>query len=271
MIEQIPNPPDTNASNNRSVISSVASGFWSVVTLGYSSTSPSSSPKKLATLTDASSIESIDCQSRLLALQSCHALLILSNYCTSEHVRNPYRLALFHFTDIQGMDACLVPQRFWIQFKSCCIACWHYFFRRANKHTEFGAIGLVQSRLYEAVQHFLSDNEQWPIHVVLVHAFAQESAFQNVYFVTSQCRLPCELHCCKNAYRNRSCNFCFTKIILLRKIVPILRVVYSATERNSHHIYMALIILLILSEDDLFNKSIHGIVSVFLLLLSQSK
>ena len=42
-----------------------------------------------------------------------------------------------------------------------------------------------------------------------------------------------------------------------------MKVVYTAPERNSHHIYMALIIILILSEDDLFNKTIHNIVSFF--------
>ncbi len=44
-------------------------------------------------------------------------------------------------------------------------------------------------------------------------------------------------------------------------IVPLLKVVYSAPERGEHQIYMALIVLLILSEDDLFNKNIHLIVS----------
>jgi len=44
-------------------------------------------------------------------------------------------------------------------------------------------------------------------------------------------------------------------------IVPLLKVVYSAPERSSHQIYMALIILLILSEDDLFNRNVHSIVS----------
>lgn len=43
--------------------------------------------------------------------------------------------------------------------------------------------------------------------------------------------------------------------------MPILKVIFTAPERNSHHIYMALIILLILSEDDIFNKTIHNIVS----------
>jgi hypothetical protein len=46
-------------------------------------------------------------------------------------------------------------------------------------------------------------------------------------------------------------------------IIPILKILYTSTERNSHHIYMALIILLILSEDNLFNSAVHDIVSAF--------
>nr|CAD7195657.1 unnamed protein product [Timema douglasi] len=40
-------------------------------------------------------------------------------------------------------------------------------------------------------------------------------------------------------------------------VVRILKTLYHAPDSNSHHIYMSLIILLILSEDDLFNKTIH--------------
>ncbi|KAJ9586283.1 hypothetical protein L9F63_020077, partial [Diploptera punctata] len=40
-------------------------------------------------------------------------------------------------------------------------------------------------------------------------------------------------------------------------VVPILKTLYHAPDSNSHHIYMSLIILLILSEDDLFNKTVH--------------
>ncbi|XP_067003661.1 dymeclin isoform X2 [Anabrus simplex] len=40
-------------------------------------------------------------------------------------------------------------------------------------------------------------------------------------------------------------------------VIPILRTLYHAPDSNSHHIYMSLIILLILSEDDLFNKTVH--------------
>lgn len=44
-------------------------------------------------------------------------------------------------------------------------------------------------------------------------------------------------------------------------VVPVLKILYSSPERNSHHIYMSLIILLVLSEDNLFNNIIHDIVS----------
>lgn len=70
------------------------SSFWSIMTLGYST---SQSNK------DDASQETINYTDRLLALQSCHILLILSNYCTNDITfRNPFRLALFHFTDTQG-------------------------------------------------------------------------------------------------------------------------------------------------------------------------
>lgn len=40
-------------------------------------------------------------------------------------------------------------------------------------------------------------------------------------------------------------------------VIPILKILYSAPEQNSHHIYMALIVLLMLTEDDHFNRSVH--------------
>ncbi|XP_042890288.1 dymeclin-like isoform X2 [Penaeus japonicus] len=42
-------------------------------------------------------------------------------------------------------------------------------------------------------------------------------------------------------------------------VLPILHTLYHAPDSTSHHIYMSLIILLILSEDDSFNKTIHDI------------
>lgn len=44
-------------------------------------------------------------------------------------------------------------------------------------------------------------------------------------------------------------------------VTPILHTLYNGPDSTAHHIYMSLIVLLILSEDDGFNKSIHQIVS----------
>ena len=45
----------------------------------------------------------------------------------------------------------------------------------------------------------------------------------------------------------------------LQVVLPILRTLYNAPTSNNHHIYMSLIVLLILSEDDLFNTSVHDV------------
>ncbi|CRK90666.1 CLUMA_CG004367, isoform A [Clunio marinus] len=42
-------------------------------------------------------------------------------------------------------------------------------------------------------------------------------------------------------------------------VIPILQILYNAPDSSSHHIYMSLIVLLILSEDEGFNKSVHNI------------
>jgi dymeclin len=61
--------------------------------------------------------------------------------------------------------------------------------------------------------------------------------------------------------------FILSRINIDQLIVPLLKVIYTKPDKNSHHIYMALIIVLILSEDDLFNKSIHNIVRSILFIL----
>lgn len=130
-------PYPTNQYNSgRTMLSSVASGLWTVMTLGLaqsSNTSSSSSNSSSTTTTSSTTTntltantsnnepninEMLDCTNRFLALQSCHILLILSNHCTNELFRNPYRLALFHFTDTQGkMNLFLLENCFKITFK----------------------------------------------------------------------------------------------------------------------------------------------------------
>ena len=49
------------------------------------------------------------------------------------------------------------------------------------------------------------------------------------------------------------------------QVLPLLHQLHDCGSQSSHHVYMLLIILLILSQDDCFNKSIHE--SVWELLL----
>lgn len=51
--------------------------------------------------------------------------------------------------------------------------------------------------------------------------------------------------------------YLLSRLDLEQLIIPILKTLYNAPNSNSHHIYMSLIILLILSEDDSFNKMVH--------------
>ncbi|XP_075234716.1 dymeclin isoform X1 [Lycorma delicatula] len=41
-------------------------------------------------------------------------------------------------------------------------------------------------------------------------------------------------------------------------VLPMLQTIYNAPDNNCHHMYMSLIILLILTEDQLFNKTVHS-------------
>ncbi|CAK1593414.1 unnamed protein product [Parnassius mnemosyne] len=60
------------------------------------------------------------------------------------------------------------------------------------------------------------------------------------------------LHSCK-AYKRHVSNVAHVENL----IVPILQVLYNAPDSNSHHIYMSLIVLLILTEDDSLIKNVH--------------
>ncbi|CAH2988004.1 unnamed protein product [Chilo suppressalis] len=60
------------------------------------------------------------------------------------------------------------------------------------------------------------------------------------------------LHSCR-AYRRHLANTSDIQNL----IVPILQVLYNAPDNNSHHIYMSLIVLLILTEDDTLIKNVH--------------
>ncbi|XP_050443292.1 dymeclin [Adelges cooleyi] len=61
------------------------------------------------------------------------------------------------------------------------------------------------------------------------------------------------------------CNNSFKSFLLARTdievvLIPLLRTIYNTQSSRFQHMYMALIVLLILTEDQLFNKTVHSII-----------
>jgi len=190
----------------------VASGIWSVLTLGIGTgATPDDATENRMSKTP-------------LADQSLHLILILANHCTIDAPigrgldyrgadgsllpHNPYRQALFSFTNSQG--------------------------QAVSQPTEaVASFRLDYSRLYESLTTTLgsaTDDGQTTLLLYLL------------------------LHRNSNVKE-----FLLSKTNVEQLALPILKILYTAQEQNSHHIYMALIILLVLSEDDFFNSSVHDI------------
>lgn len=76
-------------SGSGSIILGLAAGLWSALTLGYGS--------------QHSNKEDHHREDALLATQSSLLILVLANHCTSDKaIQNPYRQALFCFTNSSG-------------------------------------------------------------------------------------------------------------------------------------------------------------------------
>ncbi|CAF0946391.1 unnamed protein product [Rotaria sordida] len=180
---------------------SVAYGLWSVVTLGMGSSSTSNTTDETVTANDSA----YELRNHHLANQSIHLLLILSNHFTNDAHRNPYRLALLHFTDTQGNPTNLPDSE------------------------PLPWFSVDYRRLYEVLCETVHTDQSTLLLYMLLH--------RNQHFKA----------------------YVISRTNIDQIVLPVLRVIYTATERNSHHIYMSLIILLILSEDDYFNKTIHDI------------
>ncbi len=58
--------------------------------------------------------------------------------------------------------------------------------------------------------------------------------------------------------------FFYSSLIFFYQVLPLLKQLHDHGNESSHHVYMLLIILLILSQDDCFNKSIHEKVGLIL-------
>ncbi|KAH0514357.1 Dymeclin [Microtus ochrogaster] len=192
--QEKPPPPGTHVFPPQSdgggllygLASGVATGLWTVFTLGGASSKTTASPELTSPL----------------ANQSLLLLLVLVNLTDAPDTPNPYRQAVTSFKNTQDSSPfpSSIPHAFQINFNS----------------------------LYTALCEQQSDQA-----TLLLYTLLHQNSNVRTYVLA--------------------------RTDMENLVLPILEILYHVEERNSHHVYMALIILLILTEDDGFNRSIHEV------------
>ncbi|XP_048360279.1 dymeclin [Sphaerodactylus townsendi] len=170
------------------IASGVATGLWTVFTLGAAGSKRTPQQE----------------ESSPLANQSLLLLLILANLTDAPDTPNPYRQAVTSFKNTQDSSALPSP----------------------NPH----AFQINFNSLYTTLCEHQNSDQATLLLYTLLH--------QNTNVRT----------------------YTLARTDIESLVLPILEILYRVEERNSHHVYMALIILLILTEDDSFNRSIHEVI-----------
>uniref|UniRef100_U3K2U1 Dymeclin n=1 Tax=Ficedula albicollis TaxID=59894 RepID=U3K2U1_FICAL len=170
------------------IASGVATGLWTVFTLGGVGSKASAQLEQCSPL----------------ASQSLLLLLVLANLTDAPDTPNPYRQAIMSFKNTQDNTA----------------------FSSSNPH----AFQINFNSLYTA----LCEQQKSDQATLLLYMLLHQNSNVRTYVLA--------------------------RTDIENLVLPILEILYHVEERNSHHVYMALIILLILTEDDGFNRSIHEVV-----------
>ncbi|XP_061306480.1 dymeclin isoform X2 [Pezoporus occidentalis] len=189
-------PPGTHVFQQQSdgggllygIASGVATGLWTVFTLGGVGSKPTPQMEQCSPL----------------ANQSLLLLLVLANLTDAPDTPNPYRQAIMSFKNTQDSTA----------------------FSSSNPH----AFQINFNSLYTA----LCDQQKSDQATLLLYMLLHQNGNVRTYVLA--------------------------RTDIENLVLPILEILYHVEERNSHHVYMALIILLILTEDDGFNRSIHEVI-----------
>ncbi|XP_009882004.1 PREDICTED: dymeclin, partial [Charadrius vociferus] len=170
------------------IASGVATGLWTVFTLGGVGSKPTPQLEQCSPL----------------ANQSLLLLLVLANLTDAPDTPNPYRQAIMSFKNTQDSTA----------------------FSSSNPH----AFQINFNSLYTA----LCEQQKSDQATLLLYMLLHQNSNVRTYVLA--------------------------RTDIENLVLPILEILYHIEERNSHHVYMALIILLILTEDDGFNRSIHEVI-----------
>ncbi|XP_023422594.2 dymeclin isoform X1 [Cavia porcellus] len=194
--QEKPPPPGSHVFSQQSdgggllygLASGVATGLWTVFTLGGVGSKAAASAELPSPL----------------ANQSLLLLLVLTNLTDAPDAPNPYRQAIMSFKNTQDSSSfpSSIPHAFQINFNS----------------------------LYTA----LCEQQTSDQATLLLYTLLHQNSNVRTYMLA--------------------------RTDMENLVLPILEILYHVEERNSHHVYMALIILLILTEDDGFNRSIHEVI-----------
>lgn len=228
-IKQSEGPPDLYEPGSEkagsSLVLSLASGLWNILTFGYSSVVPSSAHN-----TADGSIDEEMWSTRPLADLSVLALLLLINHSSTTSITEQqpedhcYRNALCR---------CFSHKGDYLTFAFSKVIAWsRYFTFLADTETVSEPVARVSFSVdFSKLFHTLSQSTQTEEGTLLLYTLLHRNdAFKTFVLASSD---------------------------IDWLVVPLLKTLYSANERNNNHTYMSLIILLILSEDELFNGYVH--------------
>ncbi|XP_059098834.1 dymeclin-like isoform X2 [Tigriopus californicus] len=230
-IAQSPAPASYYGEEGGSLVLGLANGMWNILTMGYSSvTGPALNEEQAEGFPESSTP---------LADLSVLLLLLLTNYCTENYsVPNPFRRALFSCANIQSDEK-------------------HVEDNEPGQHVESDDAGSKKKSLAAQEAQEPSDkvdeNGQSPA-CRTDFSLLFETLCQTMHKEESTLVLYILLH--RNSHFR---TYLLASSNIEALMIPILKTLYFAKDSTNHHIYMSLIVLLILSEDDLFSTSVHDI------------
>lgn len=112
---------------------------------------------------------------------------------------------------------------------------------------------LDYSVLYSTLCDHLGDERTTLLLYMLLH---QHQQFRNYVYTHADIQRMVRFH---NLFVLISIKI--KKGFFWTQVIALLQELYNGNDQGSHHLYMSLIILLLLSEDEGFNSNIHNVVS----------
>nr|CAD7586627.1 unnamed protein product [Timema genevievae] len=227
-------------------------GLWNMLTLGLARPSP-------PLLGDGG----LSLEDTPLANLSLLLILVLANHCTGEkNLHNPYRQALFSFTNsLESGEA--APTKASATFKLDFSQLFHTLCCAANSDHTTLLLYLLVHRNHMVKNYILSRSDIELLEDTVKPEFDPQEDTVKPEFDPQEDTVKLEFDPQEDTVKPEfdpqedTVKLEFDPQEDTLNVVRILKTLYHAPDSNSHHIYMSLIILLILSEDDLFNKTIH--------------